>query len=672
MKAFAYSFDVFDTSLTRLVGHPASLFFLQGRCLVRSGDWAGSAGQFAAARVQAERQARRNTAAQEVTLMAIYAQLAHAYGLTRAQTESFMRLELEIEESMLRPVPQTRQALEAHRRSGAKVLFVSDTYFPVDVVRSWLLRFGVAEAADRVWASSESGVTKLTGDLFRRVMQHDSIRPEALLHTGDSAAADVTAAAALGIDTRWFEAGLLTAREHSLEQHASCTDGVASLFSGASRYIRLSVDATSDTQRSMRSVAAQVAGPLLSAFVVWVLTRAHALGHKRLLFVARDGEVMLRMALPLAKKLGLRFDMHYLYAGRQVVNLAGLTALDANALGWITENAGGATLADVLQRVDLELTPEVITEAQRAGVPTRGPIGWNNLERLAAMLRSASVAARIHEAAAASRVEVRAYFAAAGLMDGTPCAVIDVGWRGRVFDSVCRIIGEAHAANHTALYFGLYAKPDPPPAGRQEAYLFDLGGDVPIGTGHDIPKLAQALEIFCQATHGQVLGLTVQADGRFAPTLRTANNDVGPVWDVAYFQNCLVAYAESLALDVRWCTPMPDLRPMCEQVLRQLMTTPTDDEARVMGGFHYNDDQGGAASEPFSRPYGYADCQAAFRQGHYPQKSMIWWEPGALVMTPPRVRTALRVAKRMASLRATAAWRVFRRCCAPLRKISRA
>lgn len=657
MRPAVHSFDVFDTSLTRLVGHPASLFYLQGQCLGRSGDWALGAAQFAAARVEAERQARQNTKAQEVTLEAIYAQLGHAFGLTSAQCQAFMRLELELEEFMLRPVPETQRALAEYRRGGGKVLFVSDTYFPLDVVRGWLRSFGVSEPADSVWASSEAGVTKLTGDLFRRVMQQENIRPESLLHTGDSTAADVSAPAVLGIRTHWFEAGLLTEHERMVEGHTPRTDGVASLFAGASRHIRLTVDATDDRQRSLRSLAAQVAGPLLGAFVAWVLKRSQALGLKRLLFVARDGEVMLRMAKPLAEKLGLQFEMHYLYAGRQVVNLAGLKALDATAMSWITENAGNATLADVLQRVNLELTPDTAAAAERAGLATTGAIGWTHFAQLGAFLQSPEMSGRILAAAAKSRVHVQAYFAASGLMDGTPCAIIDVGWRGRVFNSVCQVIGEAHATRHTALYFGLFAKPNPLPAGGQEAFLFDLSGEVPVGSGHDIPKLAQALEIFCQATHGQVLGLTRHADGSFTPVLRTETNDVGPHWDVAYFQYCLTNYAESLALDVRWCTPMPDLRPMCVQILGQLMNAPSDEEARAMGGFHYNDDQTGSVSEPFSCPYGYRDCRAALQQGKLPPKSMVWWEAGALAMTPPFVQTALRIARRLSKIRRTRTWR---------------
>ena len=669
MNDIAHSFDVFDTSLTRLVGHPASLFYLQGQCLARSSDWPLDAAQFAAARVEAERLARQNTLAQEVTLAAIYAQLAHAFGMTSVQTDALIRLELALEEQMLRPVPETQRALIDLRRDGRKVLFISDTYFPLGVVRDWLHRFGVSEPADGVWASSEAGVTKLTGDLFRRVMEHEKIAPASWRHTGDSAAADVIAPAALGIRTCWFEDGLLTAHERLLEQHTPRTGGVASLFAGASRHVRLSVEARGDAQRSLRSLAAQVAGPLLSAFVAWVLTRAHALGLKRLLFVARDGQVMLRMAKPLAEKLGLQFEMDYLYAGRQVVNLAGLKALDANALSWITENAGAASLADVLQRVDLEMTPETVAEAALAGVPASGPIGWGNLDRLAAFVRAPEIAARILDAAAKSRAHVQDYFGAAGLMDGRPCAIIDVGWRGRVFNSICQVIGDAHAVRHTALYFGLFAKPNPLPAGAQDAFLFDLSGTVPVGNGYDIPKLAQALEIFCQATHGQVLGLSRHHDGRFTPILRTTDNDVGPTWDIVYFQNCLIAYAESLALDVRWCSPMPDLRPMCAQVLAKLMTEPTDDEARVLGGFHYNDDQGGAASEPFSRPYAYADLRAAFQQGGFPHKSMIWWEPGALAMTGPRVYAALRVARRLSKFRSTRSWRMLHSCYVPLRKL---
>lgn len=660
MKVAVRSFDVFDTSLTRLVGHPASLFFLHGHCLARAGAWSHGVARFAAARVEAERQARCNTRSQEVTIADIYRQLAHACDLTAEQADAYLQAELQLEEALLRPVRQTQALLADHRRDGGRVLFISDTYFPAGLLRRWLERAGMADESDRVWASSDTGVTKASGDLFRRVLQEERIEPALLLHRGDGAIADVAMPAALGIRSEWFEAGLLTHHERLMEQHTQRTDGVASLYAGASRHIRLSVVAEDEPRRALRDLAAQVGGPVVSAFVSWVLMKSQTLGVRRLLFVARDGQVMLRMAGPLADKLGLEFDMRYLYAGRQVVNLAGLTALDAKALSWITESAAIVTLADILQRVDVPLA-DVADDARRAGLPMAGPIGWGNLEPLTDFLQQPTVVARILESARRSRANLQIYFSASGLMDGTPCAVVDVGWKGRVFNSICAVIGDVHASRHTALYFGLYAKPDPLPAGRQAAYMFDLSATAPIGAGHDIPKLAQVMEIFCQATHGQVLAVA-NAEGCFVPVLRSARNDVGPDWDVAFFQDCLVAFAQAIAFDARWCIPMPDLRPMCEQLLRQLMTRPDAGEARILGGFRYNDDQNGSAAEPFATPYRYSDLRAAFREGSLPQKSFVWWEQGALAMTEPGVQTAWRVVRKISRIRSTPVWRLLSRC----------
>ena len=166
-------------------------------------------------------------------------------------------------------------------------------------------------------------------------------------------------------------------------------------------------------------------------------------------------------------------ESRYFYAGRQVVNLAGTRTVDEHAIGWISEGAWDFTLAQLLGRVNLALF-DVIAPARGVGLPVEGPIGWHAMPALDRFLRIPSVAEKILVAAKEARDSFFPYMRASGLMDGTPCAVVDVGWKGRVFNSICNILGDEHSANHVALYFGLYSKPTPPAGRGQEGFLFDL------------------------------------------------------------------------------------------------------------------------------------------------------------------------------------------------------
>lgn len=659
MRCSPRSFDVFDTSLTRMVGQPAALFQLHGHLLVRVGRWSLGAGQYASARVDAEARARLNSRTQDVTLAAIYRELAVAYNLSEADAALFMEQELKLEEEFLRPVPQTVELLREQRELGARILFVSDTYLSASMLKHYLIRFGLAAETDSVWSSSDAGFTKGSGDLFKHVLQHEQVAAGSLLHIGDSKSADVAIPKSMGIRSEWFDAAMLTPREILIEKHTGSTAGIASLLSGASRWVRLSVQARGDEQRALRAMAAEVAGPVMSAFLLWVIEKSHALGIKRLMFVARDGQVMLRMAKPLAAKLNVEFDMRYLYANRHVVNLAGLRAVNSTALDWITEGAAVATLGEILERVGVDISA-VAAEAKKAGLPGVGMLGQGLASALRDFLKSPTVSSRILESAQQRREFVQAYFADCGLMDGTPCAVIDIGWKGRVFGSLCEVIGEAHAGRHTALYFGLFAKPEPHPLGRQEAYLFDRSDPVSGGRAFDIDALPNVMEIFSQADHGQVLAVE-HREGRYMPVLRSETNDVGSIWDVPYFQDCLTSFASALSIDERWCTPMPDLRAVCEMLLRELITRPSRDEAFLLGSFQYVDGPNGSP-HPLARPYQLRDAYRTFRSGVLPRSSPVWWEAGALAMTPESVRTAIKAALRLSRVRSTPIGRALRRC----------
>lgn len=643
------SFDVFDTTVTRLVGHPTSLFYLQGHCLRSRGEWRLGVADFARARIDAEARAREHDGRPEVSLEDIYRELAHAFDIDQRRQQEWMRLELQIEVELLRPVAGMVDRVRSARAELKRVLFVSDTYLSNVDLRSWLLTLGVATPTDRVWASSSAGATKASGELFQHVLRTEEIAPPSVLHVGDNVIADVRSPAALGIASEWFEAGTLTSRERQIEEFSSSTGGIASLMSGASRYVRLSMPTRSGDEQTLRDIAAQVAGPILSAYVLWVMYSAASLGISRLLFVARDGEILMRMAKEFARKLGMDFEMRYVYANRQVVNLASLERVDSAAIEWITDGLVGCDLAEILQRVGLtvaQIPPEALCE-----IPIAGPLGASALIAVHEMLSQPIVAKLVIKSARESRVRTRRYFESVGLMDDAPAAIIDIGWKGRVFKSLANLIGAKPAAKHTAFYFGLFDRPSVEPPLPQRAYLFDVNGRATVGSGYDILCLPQVMEIFTQAAHGQVLGIGQGKDG-FVPILASPNNDVGPKWRVEYFQNCVAAFAEALAIDPRWCEALPDLRPMCERLLRSFTSSPTLAEAGMIGNFCYRDGQNGAAAK-FAEPYRISEVIRQIHSRQSVRQGRNQWDAGSAALTDPAVMKAMKLAKR-------ASHRIFR------------
>jgi len=103
-------------------------------------------------------------------------------------------------------------------------------------------------------------------------------------------------------------AASLNRYEHTWEAYREETGGLGSLVAGASRLARLGIETPAEL-RPIVDVATGVAGPILAAYVLWVLNNAQREGISRLYFVARDGEILYLIAQRLCERLGLNVNV---------------------------------------------------------------------------------------------------------------------------------------------------------------------------------------------------------------------------------------------------------------------------------------------------------------------------------------------------------------------------
>lgn len=646
------SFDVFDTVITRTVGDPTTAFLLVGEAALRQRLWSGSSEQFAYARVAAETRARNAVAPHEVTFARIYRELTRSYDLSEETATRLSALELTIERRLLRGVPALVGELTGLRVAGHPIGFISDMYLGHDTLRAWLVDLGVMRESERLWVSSEHGVTKSSGGLFGAVRAE--LAPGAIdwVHKGDNEHSDVSVPSRMGIRTEHFVDCHLNANEQLLEASSTATRGLASLFAGASRWTR--IDRAEGADVALNELAAGVGGPVLFAFVLWTLLEAKKRGLTRIWFMARDGQVMLPIARMLASRLGIEIEAGYLYGGRQVVRVASLTAIDAPALEWMTGGAGVMSLQSVLDRVGLQVS-DVKAVAVSMNLPTIGPIGWGQVPLLKRFLEHSEVAALILAEGAARRAVVLDYFKSCGLIGDDRCAIVDIGWRGNVLRSIVDLIGIDQASRHAFMYFGLYGHPRGCDAVPKIAYLFDVDGTEHLGTGRDIPSMTTLMEIFCQADHGQVMGLERQADG-FTPVCRGCDDDaLESRWDIKQFQADVLKFAETVPIDLVDVAGI-DLRGVCERLLRRLASDPTTHEAELLAPIGFVDDQGGSAPHRFAHGYGWQHVRVAYRTGEArPILGLNWWTAAAAMLTPKPVGWWMRAAAKFGRWRSRSA-----------------
>jgi len=190
MSKLVHSFDIWETCLIRTFAYPEHLFYeVARRYLTEKGEpvTADRLAELQRQRTEAEWAARKAEHARsgtyEVTLDEIYAQLRRAAPWLDA--EAFRACEVAVEEASILPIAETRARLRKLRAEGARIVFISDMYLPEDVMRRFLVKFGMAGEDAPVYVSGPLRKHKGDGSLYHHVMAEEGSGPSGMRHTGN-------------------------------------------------------------------------------------------------------------------------------------------------------------------------------------------------------------------------------------------------------------------------------------------------------------------------------------------------------------------------------------------------------------------------------------------------------------------------------------------------------
>jgi FMN phosphatase YigB (HAD superfamily) len=581
---------VFDTLITRPWWRPEDLFLHAGARLTADGLVSGTAEAWAARRVAAEAALRAQPGVEEVTLAAIHDRLAAEAGQAPEAARRAEAVEIACELEAIRPIAPMRDEVAALRLAGEPVVMVSDTYFTHATLCDLLRRCEVLHEPALVFASSERGATKRTGRLFGQVAAELGIGPERLSHTGDHPHSDLASPRALGVQATLYTAGAPTRRERLL--HAAAAGApplMRSALAGSARAARLAAPAEDARRATLRGVGTAVAGPLLAGFVLWTLCEARARGLSRLYFVARDGQVLVRIAEGLLAALGWKIECRYLLGSRQAWHLPALERLDDAALDWLAAPESSEPLHKALARAELrpEAIPDALARHGLAGALDRPP----ERGRLGALLRDPEVEALVLARAAERRRTALGYLRQEGLFEGGPVAMVDVGWHGRLQRSLHSLleIGAREAGQPPppllGLYLGLVSRPAGLPADHLAAWLSETDQVNPV-----------LLEIFCAADHGTTRHYEDRPEGGFRPVLAEAVDRRVLDWGLATLHDGIATFAAELGAALgrgqhppeRWAAVLRDVALAAFDLFRR---EPDEAEAEVFGAFPHSDSQ---------------------------------------------------------------------------------
>ena len=600
-----FSFDVFDTLLTRKVASPTSLFLIVGERALSAGLIDISAAAFREQRVEAEIKARSSASGQEVTFDEIYQLLTLTLNLPLSAGKALLQLELAVESEMLVPVPGALDLVRKARGKLGGILFVSDMYLPPLYLRGELIKHGFWQDADRLYVSNEWRASKAAGTLFGKILETEKLRPEAIYHTGDRKDADFDVPSRLGVKARHLDVCRLTRYEQMLDQFSVESSGFSSLIAGISRLTRLQMPALTSHLSTLSEIAASLISPVIALYAIWILREAKARNLRRLYFVARDGYLVKKIVDALIKALNLSIETRYLYGSRQAWHLPAITDFSPPALSWLFEKTRTLSLRIVLSR--LQILPEQVSDML-------ANLGWSletwdtplDDESLAGLetelLGSVAFREQIEKLVVEKKETVLGYLEQEGLFEPVAWAMVDLGWHGRLQQSLESLLRNKKEIATLGLYFGLYA--DSPALSHLKTASY-LGWDLRCPPKErEIPALVFLMESFCTAPHGSTVGYHRNSGGTTEPECRDTGFDGLEVWGVSSVHSTVEMFAAELAkLSLSKSMVEWDSSEALVSILGTFSKNPLATEARAWGAFPYEDEQGGVVCERLTKSY---------------------------------------------------------------------
>jgi FMN phosphatase YigB (HAD superfamily) len=638
------TFDVFDTLLTRVVEPPQLLWAEVGRRAREEGITTLDAEAFRRLRRDAAGHIR--TLGRQPILEEVYDVLGERLGLAHGQRVRLLDLEFAVEEEAIRGIPAGRRLVEVARalRPGEPIIFISDMHLPSTFLRRQLERHGCWQAGDRLWVSGEVGVRKADTRLFLVVRQFEDLMAEPLVHVGNNLVTDWIAARWAGFDVRPFTGAMPNRYEGRLASCAKHADDVCGWMAGAARLTRLELpeDDAPESVRALREVAASVVGPFLASYCLWLLRRATEEKLERLYFISRDGEVLWQTCRALAEALGVSVELRYLYGGRLSWQRPAL-AIDADeaAIVSLVERTlfGYTVVRPSGVAVRFGLPPDFVHQALTATRPPGAaaddaPLSPRERTELHAWLTSRQGMDAIRAAAEAALPPTLAYLRQEGLLDGTPWALVDVGWRGTTVRTLNKLLRAAGGEDARVFFTGYVGEPGEKRLPNCEAFIWDSDHPDPL------PRPAGALaivEAICSGSHGPVGGYAFQADGSVRPVLLSEAGLASETWWLEELRSAIERFMGNLT---------PHLRPAhlasadphaVLAVLRELCERPSRGEALALGSCPREEDAQGDSVFPMARSFQITDIPGLLRTGKLIGRNLAW-RPGALVLTSAPTR----------------------------------
>lgn len=323
-----YSFDVFDTLITRTTATPFGIFALMQQKFQNDEKWGDilpyTRNNFYELRINAERLARvmkngtdfekrirSNCVYEDITLDEIYHVFTFSNLLSEEQVRRIEDLEIRTEIDAVVGIPRNIDTVKQLISEGKRVVAISDMYHSSETIKCMLMAADPIFENIDIYVSSDYSMTKSTGNLYRKVGELEGIGFEQWHHTGDNKNGDYDVAKKLGITAVLYPISWRSRFEDFI-LNEKINDNFVQQQVAFAKNARIKYNL-----RKTQAIGADLATFLLIPYVEFIIDNCIARNIKRLYFISRDGYILKEIVDIIIKEKKLNILTKYIFASRK-------------------------------------------------------------------------------------------------------------------------------------------------------------------------------------------------------------------------------------------------------------------------------------------------------------------------------------------------------------------
>ncbi len=559
-----FSFDIFDTVLTRRLSCPVDVFTMVGKRLKSEGIRIPPFGLFRKLRIRSERWSRRFEPSYEVLLPDIYRLLGRILMWSESQRLRAAEIEREIEASVLCATPFGCAAVCEARRNGCRVAFVSDMYLEGDFLRSLLARENLGMPDDLIAVSGEWKCSKAGSMIWPALLKQLKVAPAELFHQGDNLLSDVESPQRHGIAAKRLGTAEVSRWEQWQPKRSPLSveswGGIAAL----SRMARVSCENPDDYWTQLGT---GVLGPMLVGFTSWLLAQAKNDGIQTLWFLSRDGWLFYRAAQLINDDPKLQLQ----YIGVNRLQL-GHAQEGSRALVDLFSGSRKITWELLAERLcfsaaELESLQSAVGSSKDRGAR----LSKAEQEEVVTLLAQADWQELLIRKAHEAGENVKAYVAQCQSSVTGALGLVDIGWAGRTQDGLqqfCPTLEQGY-------YLGLCGQK--PFGSPKRAWLFDTSTQ---DGACSLNFFQRMIEVLIGGVSGPLQGYVSKNNAlhpRFAPEEQGEFAPGREIMQLAAIE--FVKYGAKSEFAVWWTSE--SMQTFAGWNLRQLLECPTQQDAKA-------------------------------------------------------------------------------------------